>query len=229
MDHLIAAQERTTSAARKPLLACGILSALLYPAADVVAARLYPGYSYADQAVSELFAIGAPTSRLVVTLFTACSALLAACAVGVWLSSAGRRSLRVLAWMMALNAVDSLVLWNFFPMHMRGDPPTLTDAMHGILAINPFVLGSMVAGAVALGKRFRVYSIATIAVTLVLAGFGFSNASHVYTNEPTPWLGLTERAAQYAGSLWQAVLVVALLPAARVRGAREVAGLPRAA
>ena len=33
----------------------------------------------------------------------------------------------VIAWMMLGNAVNSLVLWNFFPMHMRGTPPTFTD------------------------------------------------------------------------------------------------------
>jgi hypothetical protein len=220
MEHVMAAQERTTSTARKSLLAGGILSSLLYPATDIVAGSFYPGYSFVDQAVSELFAIGAPTSRLVVPLFTVCSALLAACALGVWLSSGGKRALRILAWMMAGNAVNSVVLWNFFPMHMRGAEPTVTDTMHALLAINPFVLASMVVGAVAFGNRFRFYSIGTILLALVLAAFGFSTASRVFTNEPTPWLGLTERASQYAFHLWQAVLAIALLPAPRVPSAR---------
>jgi hypothetical protein len=52
------------------LLACGILSPLLYDGTDILASMSYSGYSYRDQAVSELFAIGAPTSGLVVPLFT---------------------------------------------------------------------------------------------------------------------------------------------------------------
>ncbi len=229
MEDLVAAQERRTSTVRRSLLACGVLSSLVYPATDLVAGSLYPGYSFADQAVSELFAIGAPTSRLVVPLFTLSSALLAACAVGVSLSSGGKRALRILAWMMAGNAVDSAVLWNFFPMHMRGAEPTLTDIMHALLAINPFVLASMIAGAFAFGKRFRFYSIATILAALVLAALGFSNASRVFTNEATPWLGLTERGSQYASALWQAVLVVALLRAPSVSRATEVPEITRAA
>ncbi len=229
MEHPVAVQEPTSMALRKSLLACGVLSSVVYPATDIIAGALYPGYSFADQAVSELFAIGAPTSRLVVPLLTLCSALLAACALGVWLSSGGRRALRILAWLMAGNAVDSIVLWNFFPMHMRGAEPTLTDTMHALLATNPFVLASIVVGAVAFGKRFRVYSIATILLAVVLAVFGFSNASRVFTNEPTPWLGLTERASQYASNLWQAVLAIALLPAATVRSASKLPEITRAA
>ena len=50
-----------------PLLVCGIASAALYPLADILAGLRYPGYSFADQAVSELFAIGAPTSAFLVS------------------------------------------------------------------------------------------------------------------------------------------------------------------
>ena len=42
------------------LLACGVVVAAVQIAGDVVAATLDPGYSYANQTVSELSAIGAP-------------------------------------------------------------------------------------------------------------------------------------------------------------------------
>ena len=45
----------------KILLICGILSAVLYIGADIIAASLYEGYSYTSQAISELSAIGAPS------------------------------------------------------------------------------------------------------------------------------------------------------------------------
>jgi hypothetical protein len=54
-----------------------------------------------------LFAIGAPTSDLVVPLFTLSSTLLLLFAVGIWMSANGRRVLHWLAAMMALNAVDA--------------------------------------------------------------------------------------------------------------------------
>jgi hypothetical protein len=196
---------------RRWFLACGIAGAALYPLSDIFAATRYPGFSYRDQAVSELFAIGAPTSALVVPLFSASSALLLLFAIGILMSANDRRSVRWMAAMMALNALDALVLWNFFPMHMRGSEPTFTDLMHGLLAIDPFLTVAIVLGAVALRGRFRAYTIATLLVTSVLALFGFSYVAAVVANQPTPWMGAVERAAQYFTHLWYAVLAVVLL------------------
>lgn len=44
------------------LLTCGIFASLTYVATDVSASLRYPGYDFIDQAVSELFAIGAPVN-----------------------------------------------------------------------------------------------------------------------------------------------------------------------
>lgn len=196
---------------RRVLVGCGIGGAALYPLADVFAALRYPNYSYRDQAVSELFAIGAPTSDLIVPLFSVSSSLLLLFAVGIWMSAQGHRVLRWLAIMMALNALDALVLWNFFPMHMRGSEPTLTDLMHGLLAIDPFLFAATVLGAVAFRGGFRVYTVGTIIFTTVLAIVGFSFVGAVVANEPTPWMGAIERTAQYVTNLWYAVLAVRLL------------------
>jgi hypothetical protein len=196
---------------RRWLLACGIVGAVLYPLSDIFAATRYPGFSYRDQAVSELFAIGAPTSALVVPLFSLSSALLFLFAVGIWMSANGRRPVRLMAVMMALNTIDALLLWNVFPMHMRGSEPTFTDMMHGVLAIDPFLLATVVLAAVAFRGGFRAYTVTTIVFTSVLAIVGFSYVSDVVANQPTPWMGAIERASQYAMNLWYAVLAVLLL------------------
>lgn len=196
---------------RRWLLVCGIAGAALYPLVDIVATTRYPGFSYRDQAVSELFAIGAPTSSFVVPLFSLSSTLLLLFAVGVWMSANGRRLVRWLAVMMALNSLDALVLWNFFPMHMRGSEPTFTDMMHGILAIDPFLLAAVVLGGIAFRGSFRVYTVATILFTTALAIMGFSYVTAVFANQPTPWMGATERASQYATNLWYAMFAVLLL------------------
>jgi hypothetical protein len=52
----------------KVLLACGILSSLLYAAMNVFVPMLWDGYTMASQTVSELSAIGAPTRTLWVRL-----------------------------------------------------------------------------------------------------------------------------------------------------------------
>jgi uncharacterized membrane protein len=115
------------------MFVCGICSPFLYMLTDIVAAQHYSRYSFKDQAVSELFAIGAPTADVVVIFFTISSLLMLLFSVGVWLSSNGSCILRVLSIMISANAIDSLILWNFFPMHMRGIQPTFTDTMHAFL------------------------------------------------------------------------------------------------
>jgi hypothetical protein len=192
------------------LLVCGILTSFTYVGTDIVAGLLYPGYSFAAQAPSELFAIGAPTSRFVVPLFSLSSARYVAFAFGVWRASGGTSALRILAFLIAANGIDSLVLWEF-PMHMRGAPPTFSDTMHVILAINPFVLLSIAVGVAAFRNWFRIYSILTILMLVVLATLAFSYVPAVAANQPTSWLGLSERIAQYAHHLWHAVLTIVLL------------------
>lgn len=195
----------------RPLLWCGVAAAIVYPLTDIIASARYPGFSYRDQAVSELFAIGAPTSTFVVPLFSLSSALLLLFAVGIWTSAHGRRILQWIAVMMAVNAIDALVLWNVFPMHMRGVPPTFTDLMHGILAVDPFVLTAVVLSAIAFAGWFRAFTITIIALTSVFTIVGVSSAPAFMANEPTPWMGAMERAGQYAMNAWYAAFGVMLL------------------
>jgi len=193
------------------LLICGVLAPFVYVGTDIVAAVVYPGYSFTEQSVSELFAIGAPTSRLVVPLFSLSSILFVSFALGVWRAAGGGHLLHALALLIAANGIDTIVLWDFFPMHMRGATPTFTDKMHLILAINPFVLLSIVLGVAAFRDWFRFYSIATIVILMALATMAFSYVPAVGANQPTAWLGLTERGSQYAHQLWHAVLAIVLI------------------
>lgn len=200
---------------RRALLKCGIVGAALYPLADIFASTRYPGFSYRDQAVSELFAIGAPTASLVVPLFTISSALILLFAVGIW-KSASRRWVKPMAVMMALNAINALLLWNFFPMNMRGVERTFTDTMHGLLAINPFLLAAIVLGAIAFPGRFRTYTIASLSITTISALSAIPYVSLFIANQPTPGMGAAERAGQYVNCIWYVVLAVMLATPTRM-------------
>jgi hypothetical protein len=201
------------------LLVCGTLAPFVYIGADITAGALYPSYSFAEQAPSELFAIGAPTSRFVVPLFSLSSLLFVAFAIGVWRAAGSSRLIHLLAVLIAANGLDSLVLWQF-PMHMRGATPTFTDRMHLILAVNPFVLLSIAFAVAAFRNWFRFYSVVTIVVLVALATVAFSYVPAVTAHEPTPWLGLSERSAQYAHQLWHAVLAVVLMQSQLARHPR---------
>jgi Protein of unknown function (DUF998) len=200
--------------ARKALLLSGVLASLLYVGTDILAAMLYEGYSYTDQTVSELFAIGSPTRPLVVSLFTVHNVLQIAFGLGVWMSVSRKRSLRITAALLVVLGLVDLVA-SFFPMHMRGTELSLTDAMHKALTvvIVLVMLPAIGFGAAAFGKRFRLYSIATIVILLVSGAWAGLDAPRIEANLPTPWVGLRERISIYGYMLWVTVLAIGLLRA----------------
>ena len=88
--------------------------------------------------------------------------------LGVRASAGRKRSLRVVGGLLVGYGVVCL-MGPFTPMHQRGAETTLTDYLHIILTIVTvlFILLTIGFGATAFGKRFRLYSIATILILLV--------------------------------------------------------------
>ena len=70
-------------------------------------------------------------------------------------------------------------------------------------------------GTMALGKGFRLYSIATILAVLIFGALTAMDAPNVETNEPTPWLGVKERITVFGSMVWMAVLAILLRRAAQ--------------
>jgi hypothetical protein len=99
------------------------------------------------------------------------------------------------------------------PMHLRGSVGTLTDTMHVVVAsiVSVLILLAIGFGATAFGKRFRLYSIATIVALLVFGTLTFVYAPGIAAKLPTPWLGLVERLNLGGYLLWVAVLAIMLL------------------
>ena len=72
------------------------------------------------------------------------------------------------------------------------------------------VLGAMGFAATAFGRRFRLYTIATIAVVLVFGAWSVMDAPRIEAGLPTPWVGVKERIFWYAYQSWFVVLAVTL-------------------
>jgi len=197
---------------RKVLLICGIVSSLLYVAMNIVGAMQFEGYDSASQAVSELFAIGAPSRPVWVLLGIVYQVLVIAFGWGVWASAGRNRALRVVGGLLLAYGVVGLAA-PFFPMHMRGAGATLTDTMHKILTMVTvlLMLTAIGFGAAAFRKWFRFYSIATIVILLVFGALTGLDAPRIEANLPTPWVGVTERINIGVFLLWVVVLAVALL------------------
>jgi hypothetical protein len=210
---------------RKALLVCGVLSSLLY--GTMMIAIRFEGYSPISQTVSELSAIGAPTRPLWMLLGPVYELLVVAFGVGVWVSARGKHALRVVGGLFVAFGVLGGLAWPFAPMHQRevlaAGGGTLSDTLHIILGAVTvlFMLVAIGFGATALGKRFRLYSIATILILLVFGALTGLDGPRIGANLPTPWVGLWERINIYGFLLWVVVLAIVLM---RVRDAAAVTG-----
>jgi len=194
----------------KNLLICGILSSLLYALMNIFVPLLFDGYNIPSQTVSELSAINAPTRTLWVFLAIVYILLFAAFGWGVWKSANGNRSLRIVATLIMVYAIIN-VYWP--PMHLRGNEPTLTDTLHIVWAMVTITMMMLIMGfgAAALGKPFRLYTIATFIVFLTFGVLIGIEAPGIPKNLPTPRIGIWERFNIGAYMLWVIMFAIALL------------------
>jgi hypothetical protein len=199
---------------RKALLVCGILSSLLYLTMVVFVPMLWDGYSTFSQSVSELSAIDAPTRPIWVLLGAVYTLLVIAFGWGVW-SSAGRTwTLRVVGGLLIAHAIFALA-WP--PMHQRAvlaaNGGTLTDTLHLVWAMVVILLMMLEIGfgAASFGKRFRLFSLATMVALVGFGGLTGLAAPEVQSNLPTPWTGVWQRINIAAYLSWMIVLAVTLL------------------
>ena len=203
---------------RRILLVCGVVSTVLYVAVDVLGSLRYPGYRYTEQQFSELTASGSPVRPLMVALgVIPYTLLVAAFAVGVFTSAPKKRAGRITAAMLLGYAAFGMAGGWLTPMNTRealeAGERGLRNAMHVPITalMSLFMLLAMGFGATLLGKRFRYYSYATIAVLVVFGVLTSLQAGKMVANEATPWMGLEERINIYATMLWVAVLAIGLL------------------
>jgi len=218
---------------RRVLLACGCAYPAVYVITnDVIAASLYDRYNRMDQVISELSANGASTRPFLAAMLPIYTGLLVAFGAGVWKSAGANRALRATAAVLIAWGVTGL-LWLPFPMTGRADmtpgPMSANDIGHLVLSglTGITVIAICGFGAAAFGKRFRVYSLATMAATLIFTGLLTGALSpNMAEGKPTPWLGLYERIGRGAWMSWMAVLAVTLLRRRQERYTTPTDGSP---
>jgi hypothetical protein len=135
---------------------------------------------------------------------------------GVWQSAGANRPLRIVGALFMANAIIGF-FWP--PMHQRevlaAGGGTLTDILHivftGVWGV--FAMLAIGFGAAALGKRFRLYSIATLVVLVVFGVLTGMESPNLQTNQPTPRIGVWERINIGVFMLWILVLAITLLKA----------------
>jgi hypothetical membrane protein len=199
--------------ARKILLICGILSPVLYAISDLLAGMQWEGYSFRDQTISELAAIGAPSRPLFAVLLLIVYGLMVAFGVGIWKSAADNGRLRAVGAVLVAFGVMALTVGQLAAMPQRGAEQGFAGALHLIegMAAMLMVFTAMGIAATAFGAGFRLYTIATIILALGFGGWALSEALQIEQGLATPWVGLKERIFWYGYHLWFIVLAVRLL------------------
>lgn len=189
----------------------GIAAPVIYIVSDVVASLSYRGYSYVNQSVSELSAIGAPTALLWKILTLPFSPLIIAFGFGVAVM-ARRTRMRFTGWLLVLWGISGYA-WLFFPMNVRGKVGSATDSGHLVLAVFTvlLLLTILVIGSGVLGKRFRAYSYISIAIMLIFGAAVGSQSPNVAAQLPTPFMGILERVSSFTPMVWMGVLAYSLL------------------
>ena len=90
---------------------------------------------------------------------------------------------------------------------MGGDLPHII--VTGVLVV--LLLLAIGFAAFALVERFRIYSLATLALMVVFGALSAAYGARLAAGQPTPGFGIVERINVYAALLWTAVLATALL------------------
>jgi hypothetical membrane protein len=114
---------------QRVLLLCGVLSPVLYAVADVLAGMRWASYSFRDQTISELGAIGAPSRPLFAVLLFVVYLLMVAFGVGVWKAAADNRRLRIVGGLLVAVGVMALTVGQFASMHLRGEAQGFTGTL----------------------------------------------------------------------------------------------------
>jgi hypothetical protein len=197
----------------KVLLACGILAALLYAGTDIVTGLLKPGYRFDSQSASILSAFGAATRPFVLSFNLTADILLIAFALGAWFSTDHNWVLRIMAGLLAGNAVLSMVAVAFFPMHIDEALNTVANTMNVILMAASVLLFFLAVGFGAAANKnwFRYFSIGLILVFFVVDILATLGTKPTLGGHPGPLVGIQERTMIYGELLWLALQAIVLL------------------
>lgn len=201
---------------RKTLLACGILSSILYVAMVVLIGARWENYKWMSQTISEISAIGAPTRQPWVIAGALYTILVTVFGWGVYMSAASSANLRRAGEVIIVYGSLGL-LWPLAPMHTRdvlaAGGGTASDTMHLVLASVTvgLMLVAMLLATTAFDRRFRWFSVVSLVILCLFGALTFLDAPLLSENLPTPWLGLWERINVGVFLLWVAALAIALL------------------
>jgi hypothetical protein len=198
---------------QKTLLICGILYAFLYSGTDIVAGFLTKGYRFDTQSANLLGGVGTRTRSFVLPINIIAGILLIAFASGVWVSVDRNWVLRVMACLLAANAIFTMAAVAFFPFHPNEPVNSPANKVNVILMATGVILFllAVILGAVGSLNWFRYYSIGILLLFVlgaILSTFIYKLVSSGHSGTS---VGIQERTMIYAEMIWLALLAIVLL------------------
>lgn len=184
----------------------GILALLFYLLHDIVGARLYPGYAWTHQAVSDLTSVTAPSYVVASGLshIYALFACLCCTLLSILVVEKGNRPFRLGTYLFAAMQWVSAVGYALFPLSDSGYAGTVQDIMHTFVVTGLVVLLSIASlaliavGAFRMPRQRRLGVCAIAALTAMFAGAIGSGLV------PQSVFGIFERFSTYGAVLFTA-------------------------
>lgn len=196
--------------AYKFLLTLGILAPIVKIATDVFAIRMWKGYSFVSQSISELSASGAPTRSTVLLLDLLFDLLIVAFAIGLWQQPDQSHILRIVSALIVANAVISFFVTLFIPMQINSDGISSASTIHVVLmAIGVFsFMAAMGLAGFAFDDWIRYVSLGILVAYFVLAGIRLILPSGTIGDTEQVTSGIQERTMVLGYLFWLCALSV---------------------
>lgn len=198
----------------------GVVGLLSYTAGVVLSPLAYPGYDWKAQAVSDLFAMNAPSLLLWNQLTSLCGTcvMVSVMSVCVFIRDKLNRRIRVGIYLFAAMQWVSTVGYSMFPLAEGGmEGTSFQDIMHIVVTVLVVLLSVASMIVIMIGsfdkKRYPSLGIwAALTLTMMLAGAIGVNLVR------SDYFGIPERFSVFAGMGFAAVLGVYLFNGFKVDG-----------
>jgi Protein of unknown function (DUF998) len=190
------------------LLLTVFVAVTIYGLGDIGSGLIYTGYSFRDQAISELTAFGSPVRHIMMPIMLVHGGLLAAFGAGLF-RLAHSPGLRWTGLMLGAANVVTLPTHTIWAMSSRGMQTGINDTLHAqtTIAFSLCVGAAMILSAIAIRGWFRPFSLAALGV-IIGCGLAASKAMTGIAEDHTPWAGAYERINCYVYFLWLVVLAL---------------------
>lgn len=190
----------------KIFLVCGILSAVILGATDIIAGRSISGYRFDSHSASELSAFGMKTRPYVLFFTLVADTMLLVFSTGIWISSDTNWLLRLVACLIAGHAIFSMVGIIFFPIHLNELMNSTTNKLNVIIMFFSvlFFFLAICCGIFANHNWVRYVSLGIILIFILFTIFGIAKSGSMpgVFKERGPLVGIQERVMIYSWLLW---------------------------